>query len=91
MNFYKRKLEESNIKLPIHDEEWIVVEYKNNKAKYIKSIKFNSKNQINIQNTIITKINTDYDEYLEKNIYEYEVDTKNKDFDLWVDERVIWI
>lgn len=91
MNFYKRKLFEANIKLPIHEEEWIIVKYKNNKAKFIKSIKFNSNNQIKIQKTIITKININYDEFLEKNIYEYEVETKDNNFDLWVNERVIWI
>lgn len=91
MDFYKRKIIETNIKLPIHQEEWIVVKYENHKGKFIKSVKFNSKNQINIENAIITKIKIDYDEYLEKNIYKYKIKTTNKNFDLWVNERVIWV
>lgn len=100
LSYFFEKLEEANIKLPKSKQEWIVVEFKNEKAKYIKSVKFNSNNQIILKNyNIKLKKLPFYDEVEEKEYFEIETSTIDgissrhyfDVFDLWIDERIIWV
>lgn len=100
LSYFFEKLEEANIKLPNSKQEWIVVEFKNEKAKYIKSVKFNSNNQIILKkyNIKLKKISF-YNEVEDKEYFEIETSTLDgmnsyhyfNVFDLWINERIIWV
>lgn len=90
-DFYMDKLEDNDIKLPELEDlkKWIIVKYDDNKksCKLVKTVEFN-------QNTVLVLKDYNIELTMKDNgilASPIKGDIYPEGFDLWYDERVIWV